>query len=220
MPAPSASPPKASKLPLLLMLGGGAAIVLSLLLGVVGGFFHWQAGKAYRAYTIINSYVGYGSSLADIPYRKYKTYSTIRTISWAGSGLFFMLGAGGLVGGIVTRSKRPAAAPAAPAYSGQMYQPEGNPSSAVPTAPSPGAPPPSAAVSSNAYGAPPPGFGAPTASAPPGPPPPPQEPPASFQPTAASPQPMPTPAPAAPTPASDRKFGGTMLMSEVDPTKK
>src|SRR5690606_30517382 len=77
------------------------------LLGAVGGFFQYQANKAHRAYEIIGKYVGYGSSLADIPYRKYKNYSTIATLSFVGSGFSFLFGTGALVGGFVAGSRKP-----------------------------------------------------------------------------------------------------------------
>lgn len=227
-PMPAATPPqsKSSKLPILLFIAGAGALLFSLVLGGAGGYFHWQANKAYRAEAIATVYLGSGTSIGARLREKGDSYSTIRTVLWGGSFLLGLVGLGGFIGGFVTR-KKPAPAPGMSAYGGPPYQPEGyaNPSSGVPTAPSPGAPPPSAAMSSNPYGAPPAGFGDPTTSAPPLAPPQPQASPASFQPTAASPQPAPPLPPAAapappPAPPDDRKFGGTMLMPEIDPTKK
>ncbi|MGE0323435.1 MAG: hypothetical protein AB7S68_14080 [Polyangiaceae bacterium] len=239
MPAAAPAQPKSSKLPILLFIAGGGALLFSLVLGGVGGYFHYQANKAYRAEAIATVYLGSGTSIGSRLREKGDNLSMIRNVAWGTSFLLGLIGVGGFIGGFVTRKKSPAAAPALPAYSGQTYQPEGypNPNSGVPTAPSPGAPPPSAAVSSNPYGAPPAGFGGPAGGAaqqqqpqqqqpqpqqPPQQQQPPQAPPASFQPTAASAQPAPPlpPPPAPPAPPSDRKFGGTMLMPEVDPTKK
>ncbi|MEZ4371897.1 MAG: hypothetical protein R3B07_13770 [Polyangiaceae bacterium] len=234
MPAAAPAQPKSSKLPILLFIAGGGALLFSLVLGGVGGYFHYQANKAYRAEAIATVYLGSGTSIGSRLREKGDNLSMIRNVAWGTSFLLGLIGVGGFIGGFVTRSKKPAATPPGmPAFSGQGYQPDGyaNPNSGVPTAPSPGAPPASAAVSSNPYGPPPAGFGGPAPSgvaappapsAPPGPaaPPAPAAPP-SFQPTAASAQPAPPlPPPAPPAPPSPGKFGGTMLMPEVDPTKK
>ncbi|MCA9646374.1 MAG: hypothetical protein H6718_09640 [Polyangiaceae bacterium] len=232
MPAAAPAQPKSSKLPILLFIAGAGALLFSFVLGGVGGYFHYQANKAYRAEAIAIVYVGSSSSITARLREKGDNLSMIRNVAWGTSFLMGLVGIGGFIGGFVTRSKKPAATPPGmPGFSGQGYQPDGyaNPNSGVPTAPSPGAPPASAAVSSNPYGPPPAGFGGPEPSgppaAPPGAPPPGAPPPGappSFQPTAASPQPAPPlpPPGAPPAPPSPGKFGGTMLMPEVDPTKK